>query len=172
MTLWKQAFRADPDLQTPIIELLASGMPAEAFLDYFSPDRVALGKLYRFYRLHQAAEASRLVGLRYVAELELEAQHSDGSDAAWLWDQAREVHGALGDARKAAQAGRNAVFHSPDDFDLHRRLAMALSNGGEYAEAVAELQWCLSRRPQEAGLQQQLEQANRQRLSSPARIVR
>lgn len=172
LTLWKQAFRLDSDRQTQIIELLAPGMPAETFIECFCPDRVATGKLYDFYLAQNMAEAAGVVGLRYAAELEREAQHSDGPLAAALWDRANGVYAASGDMSKATQAARNAVFHGPEDFDLHRRLAEALFSSGEYAEAVSELQWCISRRPQEASLQQQLEQANRQRLASQAGILR
>lgn len=172
LTLWKQAFRLDPDQQTQIIELLAPRMPAETFLDYFRPDRAALNRLFRFYRGQAQAEAVRVVGLRYVAEVEREAQHAEGPAAAVLWDQAGGVYGVLGDTGQAAQCARNAVFHEPDDFALHQRLAAALLKNREYAEAVSQLQWCLSRRPQEAGLQQQLEQANRQRLNSSGAVLR
>lgn len=172
LTLWKQAFRLDPDQQAQIIEFLAPSMPAETFLEYFRPDRAALGKLFHFYRGRSLTEPAKLVGLRYVAELEREAQPADGSAAAALWDEAQEVHRFLGNTRQAVECARNAVFHSPDDFVRHQRLAAALLNNQEYADAVAQLQWCLSRRPREAGLQQQLELVNRQRLAAAAGVVR
>jgi tetratricopeptide (TPR) repeat protein len=172
LNLWQQAFRLDPDQQTQIIELLAPNMPAETFLDSFHPDRAALGKLFYFYHSHALAEPARLVGLRYVEEVEREAQPADGSPAAALWDQAQEVHGLLGNTGRAVQCARNAVAHSPDDFAMHHRLATALLKNQEYAEAVSQLQWCLSRRPEEASLRAQLEQANRLRLASQAAVVR
>jgi tetratricopeptide (TPR) repeat protein len=170
--LWKQAFRLDPDQQAQIIELLAPSTPADTFIEYFHPDRAALGKLFHFYRRHALAEPAKLAGLRYVAELEREAQHTDGPPAASLWGQAQDVYGFLGDTGQAADCARKAVFHSPDAFAVHQRLAAALLKNREYAEAVTQLQWCLSRRPQEASLRQQLEQANRQRLAPSDAIVR
>lgn len=172
LNLWKQAFRQDPDQQTQIIEFLAPSMPAETFLEQFRPDLAAFGKLFQFYRGHAMAEPARAVGLRYVAELEREAQRAEGPAAARAWDQAQEVYELLGNTGQAAQCARNAVSHSPDDFARHHRLATALLKNQEYAEAVSQLQWCLRRRPQEASLQQQLEQANRQRLASSAAVLR
>jgi len=172
LALWKQAFHLAPEQQTQIIGFLAASMPADAFLDYFRPDRAGLGKLYSFYRDRALVEPAQYVGVRYVAELEREARHADGSAAAAFWDQASGVHAYLRDANKAAECARNAVFHSADDFGLHQRLAAALLNNHEYDEAVSELQWLLSRQPEDASLRQQLEQANRQRLTSPGVVVR
>jgi len=170
--LWKQAFHLDPDQQMRIIELLALHARADEFVEVFQPDRVALGKLYCFYRDHAVVESAKFVGVRYLAELEGEAADKAGPQAAQFWDQASGVYAYLGHARKAAECARHAVFHAPDDFARHQRLAAALSNNHEYDEAVSELQWCLSRQPEDARLRQQLEQANRQRLISPGVVVR
>ncbi len=172
LSLWKQAFHLDPQQQTQIIGLLAANMPADAFLDYFRPDRVALQKLYAFYRDRAMLEPAQFVGVRYAGELEREAQRQDGSAAAALWSQASGVHAYLKDAQKAAACARRAVDQLPDDFQSHRRLAAALLSNQEYDEAVTQLQWCLSRQPEDASLRQQLEQANRHRLTSSGVVVR
>lgn len=172
LALWKQAFHLDPDQQMRIIELLALHASADEFVEVFRPDRDALGKLYHFYHGHGVVESAKFVGARYVAELESEAAHKGGAEAASLWDQASGVYAYLGDTRKAAACARTAVHHAADDFGLHQRLAAALMKNHEYDEAVSQLQWCLSRQPEDTSLQQQLEQANRQRLTSPGVIVR
>jgi predicted Zn-dependent protease len=93
-------------------------------------------------------------------------------EAAALWDQAAGIHAYLGDTKKAADCARQAVFQTPDDFARRRRLAETLLHNQEYGEAISQLQWCLGRRPDDPGLQKQLEQANRQRLASQTVIAR
>jgi predicted Zn-dependent protease len=88
-----------------------------------------------------------------------------------LWDQASEVYAYLGNVQKAAECARQAIFQTPDDFARRQRLAAALLNNQEYGEAISQLQWCLSRRPDDAGLQQQLERANGQRLAARPAIA-
>lgn len=172
LTLWKQAFQSDPEQQARIIELLALKMPADAFLEYFRPDRAAMGMLFYFYRDHALVEPAKFVGSRCVEELERDASTAASPEAAALWDQASSIHAYLGDAKKAAECARQAVFQTPDDFARRRRLAETLLSNQEYDEAVSQLQWCLARSPDDAGLQQQLEQANRQRLASRNVIAR
>jgi predicted Zn-dependent protease len=147
-------------------------MPADAFLEYFRPDRAAMGMLFYFYRDHALVEPAKFVGSRCVEELERDASTAASPEAAALWDQASSIHAYLGDAKKAAECARQAVFQTPDDFARRRRLAETLLSNQEYDEAVSQLQWCLARSPDDAGLQQQLEQANRQRLASRNVIAR
>lgn len=172
LALWKQAFHLDPDQQTRIIELLALQMPAETFLEYFRPDPTALGRLYHFYRRLAAADAAKFVGIRYAAELEREAPQAESLEAAALWDQASGVHAYLGSTQQAAECARRAVFQTPDDYARRQRLAALLLLNAEYEGAVVQLQWCVSRRPDDIGVQRQLEQANRQRLASRNVIAR
>jgi tetratricopeptide (TPR) repeat protein len=172
LKLWKQAFHSDPEQQTRIIEMLALRMPADAFLEYFRPDRAATGKLYHFYRGQGLVEPAKFVGSRCAEELERDASQAAAVDAAALWDQASGIYAYLGDVKKAADCARQAVFQTPDDFARRRRLAEALLNNQEYSEAISQLQWCLGRRPDDPGLQRQLEQANRQRLASQTVIAR
>jgi O-antigen ligase/tetratricopeptide (TPR) repeat protein len=172
LMLWKQAFHADPEQQTQIIEMLALKMPADVFLEHFRPDRAALGKLYRFYRDQALVEPAKFVGILCVEELERDASEAEPPEAAALWDQASDIHAYLADTRKAAQCARQAVFHTPENFGRRRRLAEALLSNREYEEAISQLQWCLSRRPDDRSLQLRLEQANRQRLASQTVIAR
>jgi O-antigen ligase/tetratricopeptide (TPR) repeat protein len=172
LRMWKQAFDSDPEQQIRIIESFAAQMPAEAFLEQFRPDRIALGRLHHFYRQQRDLDAARFVGLRFAAELEQEAPQQETAAAAALWDQASNVYAALGDSLQAVRCARQAVLLTPDHFARRQRLATALVNNYEYEEAVSQLQWCLSRRPDDSALQQQLEQANRQRLASRNVIAR
>ncbi len=172
LALWKQAFHADPEQQTRIIEMLALTMPPPAFLEYFRPDRAAMGQLFYFYRGHALDEPAKFVGSRHVAELERDASQAAAPEAAALWDQASDIYAYLGDLNKAAECARQAVFQTPDDFARRQRLAAALLSNQEYGEAISQLQWCLGRRPDDTGLQLQLEQANGQRLASQTVITR
>jgi O-antigen ligase/tetratricopeptide (TPR) repeat protein len=172
LLLWKQAFHADPEQQTQIIEMLGLTMPADAFLAYFRPDRAGMERLYQFYRAHGLVEPAKFVGSRCVEELERDASEAPSLKAAAFWDQAGGIHAYLGDAAKAAHCARQAVFQTPDSFVRRRRLAEALLTNQEYGEAISQLQWCLGRRPDDPGLQRQLEQANRLRLASQTIIAR
>lgn len=172
LLLWKQAFQTDPEQQARVIDMLALKMPADAFIAAFQPDRLALGKLYRFYRDQGFVEPAKYVGSRCVEEVEREAGLAAPLEAAALWDQASGIYAYLGDTAKAAECARQAVFQTPDDFTRRRQLAATLLKNQEYGEAISQIQWCLSRRPDDPGLQKQLEYANRQRLASQTVIAR
>jgi len=164
LELWKRAFYQDPEQQTRIIELLAPQMPADAFLQHFEPDLPATHKLYWFYRTNNLIEQARYVGTNYAALLVSKAMREIGTEAAAKWDEARSVYDFLGNQEKALDCARNAVAQAPDDFTKHRILASVLLSDCQYDEAIRELQWCLSRRPDDEGLQQMLQTASRERI--------
>ena len=172
LLLWKQAFHTDPEQQARVIDMLALKMPADAFLEAFQPDRKAMARLYRCYREQGFVEPARFVGGRCAEALERDAPLAPSAEAAPLWDQASGIYAYLGDTAKAAECARQAVFQTPDDFARRRQLAATLLKNQEYGEAISQIQWCLSRRPDDPGLQKQLEYANRQRLAPQTVIAR
>jgi predicted Zn-dependent protease len=166
MELWKQAFHKDPEQQPRIIDLLAPYMPAEEFLEAFTPDREALQDLFAFYRARDQLQDARTVGIRLAAVLERDASYEAGREAAILWDEAGSVQEFLADPQRAADCARNAVFRAPNDYRRRVRLADTLLSNDEHTEAIAQLRWCLSRKPDDAQLRRKLETANRQRLAT------
>jgi tetratricopeptide (TPR) repeat protein len=165
MELWKRAFHQDPEQQTRIIDLLAPYMSAEEFLDEFTPDREALQSVFAFYRERGQLQDAHTAGSRLAALLERDAGHEAGWKAAVLWDEAGAIQEFLGDAQGAADCARNAVFYTPDHYRRRLRLADRLLGTGQHAEAVAQLRWCLSRKPDDGEVRRKWEVANRQRLA-------
>jgi O-antigen ligase/tetratricopeptide (TPR) repeat protein len=172
LTLWKEAFHRDPEQRAKIIELLAAQMPPEMFIQHFAPDQVALGQLYYYYLNSHAPQQARSVGPRYAAALQEQAKGRDLAGAAPLWSEAAGVHAVLGDLPRAMQCAREAIACTPDDFARHRQLANLLSSAGEHAEAVRELQWCLSRKPDDEALRRELETVNRLRVARGTKATR
>jgi tetratricopeptide (TPR) repeat protein len=172
LAMWTKAFHQDREQETQIIELLGPRIPASMFLEQFQPGRPALSKLYSFYHRNGRTEDARLVGTQLVAYLEREAAEKTGLEAAAVWDQASQIHEFLGDTQPATECARQAIHETPDVFPRHFRLATLLLKNHEYEEAVTELQWCVSRKPEDQGLKHQLELANRQRLAARSSIAR
>jgi tetratricopeptide (TPR) repeat protein len=172
LELWKRSFHQDPEQQSRIIELLASQMPVDLFLRHFEPDLTGLRKLYSYYRRNGFDREARYLGSRYVIMLEQEAETERGDGGAHLWDQASAVHQFVGDVERAADCARMAVAQAPGDFGKHRNLAAVLIKSGHYDEAIRELQWCLSRQPDDKNLRQMLHMAGRARIEQQGTTLR
>ena len=164
LDFWKRAFHQDPEQQSRIIEMLAPQTHPDDFLKHFEPDLAGLVNLYSHYRKNNRVEEARYTGSKYVVLLEQEAETERGVAAAGLWDQARGIHEFVGDIERAADCARRAVAQAPGDFGKHRNLAGILLRSGQYDEAVRELQWCLSRQPDDKNLRQLLQTASRARI--------
>ena len=169
---WKQAFQRDPEQRSQLIELLAAKLPADVFIQQFAPDTAGLGALYYFYLRQNLPEQARQVGAGYVTALENMAGKADGPAAAGMWAQAADVHNFLGQRAQAVAAARRAVVLAPDDFNQHKTLAILLLGAGDYAEALRELKWCVSRVPDDQSLQPLLQTASREQLQHPGDVLR
>jgi tetratricopeptide (TPR) repeat protein len=167
LELWQQAFRCDPAQQARLIDMLASRMPAEQFVARFQPGRGGLQKLFDHYRRQQLPVDAKFVAPRLLRAIEEAAPQEPEQVAANSWELARRIQRFLGDTAGAVEAARRAVDLLPDDFTRRRRLALALSENGDYEKAVRQLQWCLRRKPNDETLQQKLLVAARMRRSGP-----
>ena len=172
LELWKQAFHREPEQRSQLIELLAAKLPADMFIQQFEPDTAGLGALYYFYLRQNLPDQARQVGAGYVTALEDAAGKAAGPAAASLWGQAADVRNFLGQRAAAVASARRAVALGPDDFNQHKSLAILLLAAGDYAEAVRELKWCVSRVPDDQNLQSLLQTASREQLKAPGGLLR
>jgi tetratricopeptide (TPR) repeat protein len=170
LELYRRAFHQEPEQRRRVIQLVASQVPADVFVAEFHPDGEALDELFTFYRHEDRPDDARTVGRQLVESLRRRATHRTGRSAARTWERSAEIQLALGDVREAAESLRNSLFHAPEHFERHHRLARLLLESGQFDAAIAELQWCLRRKPNHPQLCRQLESARRQRLS--ARVTR
>jgi O-antigen ligase/tetratricopeptide (TPR) repeat protein len=163
LDLYRRAFHQAPEQRRQIIRLVAARVTAEDFVSEFQPDGQALDELYTFYRAADRLEDARFAGQILAVELRRSATQ-ESTTPARAWERLAEVHHFLGDTQAAIECLRNALFHTPDDYRRHRWLASLLASAGQLDAAVTELQWCLSRRPQDAALRDELEAARRRHL--------
>jgi len=163
---WKRAFHQDPQQQQQIIEILAAQTPPAAFLEHFQPDVDGLGRLYSFYRKQNLIPQALEVGDDFARALTEAAAHDAGARAAANWSRAAGVYQFLEDVQRFAECAQKAVDFAPDDLGRRRLLAKALVETKQYDEAVRQLQWCASRRPEDLQLQRELQSVARLRLAN------
>jgi O-antigen ligase/tetratricopeptide (TPR) repeat protein len=166
LELWKLAFHQDLQQRRQIIEMLAAQMPATAFVQHFQPDVDGLANLYGFYRQQNLVPQALEVADGYAAALKADAERLQGDDASRRWIQAAAIYEFAGNREHFVSAARHAVLVAPNDFANRRVLIRALVRNEEYAEAVEHLQWCISREPDDTGLQRELQTVYRKRLTS------
>ena len=178
MEFWWRSFHGDRRHQQELIDRLTGNAPPEAvkdeiefFVQFFQPDLYALKLLHR--RCGRLATPEGLVPLRrYCAQVaEAEASNLEGEDARDKWMDAHWFYTALGDVAAAVTSARQAMRCDPNDFRVRRKLAFALIDRGEFAEAERHLRWCLTRRPASQPLQDKLLEVARRRIGGEERTA-
>jgi tetratricopeptide (TPR) repeat protein len=166
LELWKRGFSLDPDVQKEIVQRLASQVSAEEFLREFPTDQSCLLYLFRHYQKAGSVDQAQIVAPPLLAAIQEELDAEPPPERqAMLWDQVRVAEECLGNVVGAAEAASRAVALSPDNYGRHYQLAHALMARCDYDAACREFQWCLRRRPEDAGLQRQLTAAAKLRVA-------
>lgn len=163
---WKAAFHQESGVQAKIIELLAAQVPAQFFLDEFSPDVDGLYGLYRKYHSLGLVEEATVIYSPLVASIVKQAQQETGDAAASRWWQAHTILVSEGDFEQATLFGGNALRASPNSFAMRRGFAEYLVKQQQYDEAIEHIQWCLRRAPGDRGLLDSLRMADDRQLDS------
>ncbi|MCL4203698.1 MAG: O-antigen ligase family protein [Pirellulaceae bacterium] len=166
LELWKLAFEQDPYQRGQIIEMLAAQMPPTAFVEHFQPDVDGLASLYAFYREQDLVPQALEMADSYAAALRADAERLTSEAAGRRWLQAASLYEFCGNLDDFVATARHAVLAAPNDFGHRRVLIRALVKNEEYAEAVEQLQWCISRKPDDAGLQREMQTVYRKQLTS------
>jgi O-antigen ligase len=165
LELWKRAFHQDRHQRRQIIEMLAAEMPATDFVEHFQPGTDGLAQLFSYYRRQNLGAQALQMADAYANSLQADAERLGGEQGSRSWIQAASVHEFAGNLENFLSAARYAVLLAPNDFDNRRLLIRALLKNEAYAEAVEQLQWCISRQPDDPRLQDQLQRVYRQQLT-------
>ncbi len=172
LDLWKLAFHQDRHQRQYIIEELASQAPAAAFVEYFQPDTDGLRRLFAHYRRRRLNDQALEIADGYAKALQDDAAKLTGDAASRQWVQAASVYEFAGNVEQFLAAARHAVMLTPSDFGHRRLLIRALVRNERFAEAVEQLQWCISRQPDDPRLQDELQRVYRQQLThQQARVL-
>jgi hypothetical protein len=163
---WKRAFQQAPDQRLEIIRRMAAQFPAETFIETFEPDTDGLRQIYSFYREQKLVPQSLEAGTHFANALVQDADRQEAAVAAEYYSQAAEVYDFLGDNYNYLQCAQRAVRLSAENYRMRRSLTHALTKCARYEDAIDQLRWCRSRRPDDKDLVRELNRLNRLRLQS------
>jgi len=164
--LLQQAFHAERSTQKLVIELIAMQTSVEEFVEVFKPDLVGIRMLREQYEAEgigpAVEQATELLAERAMQE----AEQLEGSAASVLYLEASRMWIALQRPQDAAASAALAVRASPLDFDARSHWARCLMATGHYKEAQKQWRWCITRRPADDYLRQQLADAKQKELAA------
>ena len=159
IALWQQVFAISPEYQRKLVELYAANLPAQTFIEVFNPGLEVLRMLYFRYRQLELDHQLATFRPHYVQRLVEEAAAKPAETAAQLWLTAHNLYAEMDDSEQAEACCRKAAELRPYDFTIRRTFGRRLLLNHRFREAVAQLQWCADRRPGDASLRRDLEQA-------------
>jgi len=167
MRFWRIAFRQDPIQRAKLLEILGKlPLSAEFFIEQFQPDRMGLTTFYQFFRSQNRNEDAQFVGRKLVVLLEENATKQRLNKAADAWREAREIYLFLKESDKALECARNTSTNAPSSIHDRKSLAKILLDCDRVDEAIQELQWCKSRKPDDLDTLDALKSANRRRVAA------
>ncbi|MBN2294771.1 MAG: O-antigen ligase family protein [Pirellulales bacterium] len=171
LELWKRSYRSGRIHQRELVRRLVGQIrpqdPAgevDFFLDNFLPDLPILRQLEKTYEAiaEDGADVPMRLRQAYADAVEAEAEQvALGQKAAELWLEARLVYVKLGDQRRAVACLQRALQCNPSSYKAHYRLALAMMEMQDLAEARRHLEWCLARKPGDHSAQQKMEEVLR-----------
>jgi tetratricopeptide (TPR) repeat protein len=182
---WKRSFSTDLQEQRQLVELLVAfsmaaeeqrqhagkseGSAIEFILREFEPD-LALSRLL----LHKlapvaAAEDVDLLRAHFVRVGTAAAAELDEKAAAEIWIEMSYVYHAMGQDEQAVRILRRAIAVRPNDYGAVLALGVRLLDAEEYGEARQHLEWCRTRNPNEASLEEMLARAVKQQIERQTR---
>lgn len=153
LAYWRKAFHQGPSHQHQILEILALTAPAEFIFEQFQPDMQAALLIVDHYQSLGMTEQAAYAAGQYASLVESNATALPAAEAAGQWEKAATVYSRLEDWPKALACAQQAARLAPQDFDKRLAHGRLLLQQEQYDDAVAELQWCLQRKPNDPGLQ-------------------
>jgi len=165
LEFWRRAFQRGIKFQNAIINTLGPQLPAAFFIDNFNMDREGTRLLYQYYQQTGALDESQVAAALFASKTVESAAKISGPPAADLWTTAHSLYLFLGDPLQALEAAEQAVTQSPNDWELRRNWALRLVDTQRYDQAIAQLKWCMKRRPDDQSILTALQALNRDRLS-------
>jgi O-antigen ligase/tetratricopeptide (TPR) repeat protein len=166
LRLWSKCYHVRGSHQPKIIyRLVASGMPASAFVTTFQPDWQTLRQVWSRYRQFGTDDDLRDL-LTYTVKVTAEAaqqEHGECPDALWYWQSL--IYADAGQADEALACLQRAYAYNPREYVIRYALARSLLAAGRYAEAEPHVRWCLARRPEDKKLGAALVEITKRRLA-------
>jgi tetratricopeptide (TPR) repeat protein len=153
---WARVFRRSPEYQHQVIQLLASRVPAEFFLESFQPDRQGARELFVHYRKMGQPSQIKSAAHYYLQKLREQRQTEAEPLSSDEWVDAFLAQQSLGDHKAALACLEYAVHVDTSNYVVRRRLTRELIKQNRYAEALSHLRWCLRRKPDDPELQRDL----------------
>ncbi len=176
LELWKRSYRAGRVHQRELVRRLVGQIspqnPAaeiDFFLDNFQPDLPILRRLEKAYQDVAPDNVPARLRQAYADAVEEEAERlAAAPKAAELWLEARLVRVKLGDQQAAVACLRRALSCDPSSYKAHYRLAIAMLEMQDTAEARRQLEWCLARKPSDRSVRRKLEELLRLNVTRQA----
>ncbi|MCA9263659.1 MAG: O-antigen ligase family protein [Planctomycetales bacterium] len=168
---WKRAYQQTDDYRESITAFFAASMEAALFIDYFEPDEMGTQMLFTVYRQNGREDQARIVGPMLLDRQLTQAKAAVGRNAARHWEKARAMYRYLGDNERALQCAQSAVESEPQRYQARFLLAHEYMVSNRWSDAVAELQWCVGRRPHDEELKTKLERARQRALMGDVEVA-
>ncbi|MBC8351312.1 MAG: O-antigen ligase family protein [Planctomycetes bacterium] len=147
---WKRAFHGDAEVQNELIRELTAVIPANDLLNALAPNQRGLEALFGHYQRMSDVDSAKIVATYYTHFL-AEQFHSEAEqDQLRTLRKLSALHEYLDAPDEAIRLAREASRLAPIDFELKLRLGRLFVKAGQFAEAEAELQWCVRRQPDHA----------------------
>lgn len=165
--LWRDAFQDQGIHQQRTIQLLATQMPAPAFLEMFQPKWDTIRPLWTHYRAAARGPEELVSITEYaVAQAQRETPKLSREAAGNLWLRLATMQIETAQIQPALQSLQTAVRITPEEYGVRRTLGLTLAEAGQRDEAETHLDWCLIRRPRDVSVKQTLQAISKARLAA------
>jgi len=175
LEFWRQAFQCGPVYQENILRrLMGRILPREPaaelhwLTEVFQPGLVGLRLLHNHYEPFLSVADIAPIRQEIARKAEQETGRASSEEAAELWLVAMEMYEKLGDHKSRIRAGEQAFLADPNSYRVRYFLGDALSDAGQYDQAIQHFRWCLNRRPDHAGLKRKVNWLQEQLQVAPS----
>ena len=169
---WTPLFQTPIEHQHEVANLLAGRIPAAVFLQGLRPTISSLPYLWRTYR-QRGNEQDWLAIETHVRQLiSQQSKDQDSRVASRHWTLLARVERELSNNMSALASYQQAHQLNPNDFALRYEMAIVLSDLQEYEKAESHLRWCQTRCPEHGGVERQLKNLSKLRLTQAGSPLR
>ena len=161
MKHWRAAFKNDPAIRPLILNGLAPHLPVEQIIESLNPGADSLWLLFTHYREREQTEQIQTVMDHFRNNFERFAEESNTPRGMHFWRNSFFMFDYDGDADAAMRCLKFAVDRNPTSYELRRIYGLKLLDNGAKEDAVAQLEWCQLRKPDDREIAQVLEDLER-----------
>mgnify|MGYP002628123136 CR=1 FL=1 len=145
---FSRAYALDKDLSQTIVQGLSPYLTPETFIETIRPDSVGLWHLFKAYESQGRLKEQQEVAQWYSSHID-DYMSLENKQNKEFWRRCEVIYSFSGSSQQAANCLRMMIELSPNDFNLKKKLGLALLNLGEIQEALGELEWCQMRAPED-----------------------